>query len=282
MRRNLPLVAVIVLGAATPAAAQCFETDGTVALQAQTPTADIDGAVVNLVDVPEVTPPSGSAQAASSADAPLSGAGSLGSGGGELLLFAAIGAAVVLPVVVYIIDGEADGPTLRRYRCFSFSVQGIGGAVSTPSRPNVFTPVVGGKLTMGAGLFGLDTSMETTVDGASFGAWDVHLQLRVPPKQHIDGALAVGFRRVVFGGAEHNGVEVALPHRYILTRGAGSSILGLELMPAVLVGPRGVDGRLEAAFVVPIGPMALKLGGRVFSFDRHVRGGGVLTLSAGF
>lgn len=280
MRLLLPLATVLVTGICTSAAAECFETDRSVGLQAQGH-GGVDAFVEPVGNLPEVTPPSGSTQAASSADAPLSGISGGGGGGGELLLFAAIGAAVVLPIIVYAIDEDADGPTLRRYRCFSFGVQAVGGAVNMPSAPGTLTPLVGGKLTLGAGAFGLDTSMEQTLDGASYGAWDVHLQLRAPPKQHIDGALAVGFRRVVFGGAERNGVEVALPHRYIFVR-TGSQYLGIEVLPAVFVGPRGVDGRLEAGFVVPLGALSAKLGGRVFSFDHHLRAGGVLTLSAGF
>lgn len=230
---------------------------------------DLDGAL-----------PSGSTTAASSAQGPLSGGSLGGGGGGEALVAIAVAAAVALPVIVYAIDNDADDETLFQHTCPRFDFAFTGGAVNTPTAPEQWTPLVGAALRFTGGAFGFDASLESTLDTRAYGSADAHFLLRPPPKQHIEGALALGVRRVVFGGAERNGFEVGLPHRYVLSRW-GRRPLGLSLTPAVFVGDHGFDYRLEGGLTFPVGFTSLDVGARVFSFDEHVRFGMYLAMAAG-
>ncbi len=241
---------------------------------------DVGGPTVGADVSPAV--PSGSTQAASSADAPLSGLGGGGGGGGELLLAAAVIAVAALPLVLYAVDGDADEDTLHRYRCPSFQVGVLGGAMAGAVDPNVFVPLTGARLSFAQGIFGFETSWESTLDGGrTYGALDGHLLLRPVPKKHVELGVAVGARRVVFGGAERNGFSLALPHRYALTRIDGRA-LGLELQPGVFIGNRGPDFRLEGSLIVPAGPLTVRAGGQVYSFDSHIRGSAHAGLAFGF
>ncbi len=268
--------------------ARCFEA----ALQARA-----DGSLnvggggtgdVGEVLVPRV--PAGSTSGASSADAPLSGGGGGGSslggggggGGGELLLVAAVVVVAALPIVLYAVDGDANEETLTRYECPSLRLGLTGGAMAGAADANVFVPLSGFSFEYTQGFFGVGGSYEGTWDGLqTWGSMEAHALLRPKPKKHVELGLSVGFRRVVFGGAERNGLEVGLPHRYALARIDGRP-LGLELTPALFVGNRGLDARLEGDLIFPVGPVTLRTGGRVFSFDHHIRGGAQLGMSFGF
>jgi hypothetical protein len=232
--------------------------------------------------VPRV--PSGASGAVSSADAPLSG-GSSGGGGigsGEGLLVLAVAAAVALPIILYAIDGDADEETLFRHGCPTFGLAVWAGAMNGAADSALWVPMTAVRASFAQGMLGVDASWEGTLDrGGVYGAVDAHLLLRAPPKKHVELGLALGARRVVFGGAERNGLEVALPHRYAFTR-VGTRPLGLEVTPGVFIGTRGLDYRLEAALLIPVGPVSLVGGGRVYSFDHHVRAGAHAGLSFGF
>lgn len=235
-----------------------------------------DMGVVGQVGSPSL--PSGSTQAASSADAPLSGVS--GGGSGEAFLALVVVAAVALPVIVYAVDEDADEKTLFRYGCPTFQLELSAGAVSTPVSADAWAPLGGFRLMFAQGPLGLDASLESTLDPRHYGAMDAHLLLRPPPKRHIEGALALGVRRVVFGGAERNGFELALPHRYVISRAFGGAI-GFDLRPAVFVGTRGVDYRVEGGMTFPIGFTSFKVGVSVFSFDTHVRAGAYAGIGTG-
>ncbi len=261
-----------------------FEARGTAHVGGDVIGGDVGGAVEVAGDLSPAIP-SGSTSSASSADTPLSGVrggGGGGGGGGELLLVAAVVVVAALPLVIYAVDSEADEATLHRYRCPSFQVGVLGGAMAGAADPNVFVPLTGARLQFAQGVLGAQTTWEGTLDGGrTYGAVDAHLLLRPVPKKHVELGLAVGARRVVFGGAERNGLSVALPHRYALTRIDGRA-LGLEVEPAVFVGNRGADFRLEGSLVIPAGPTTLRAGGQVYSFDSHVRGAAHAGLAFGF
>jgi hypothetical protein len=235
---------------------------------------------VGNVVVPNIDIPSGSTTGSSSADAPLSGV-SGGSGSGEALLIAAVALAVAAPIIVYAVDSPAEPEVLARHEGFNARARLLGGAVSTAD-PSNWQPIFGFRGELAKGAFGFDTSIESTVDQRYYGSIDAHLLLRPPPRQHIEGALAIGARRVVFGGAERNGAELALPHRYMLTRDHLNG-LAIEVRPGVFLGNRGFDFSLEAGVAVPLGQTLSFTGGaRVFSVDTEVRAQGSAGVRAAF
>ncbi len=225
------------------------------------------------VGAPAPPIPQGSPGAASNAEAPLTGNGSsIGRISGEALLALAVVVVAAAPIVVYALDSPASPDVMARYRCPQVDVAFVGGAVSMPSDPSRFAPIGGVRTAFSMGLLGVDASYESTFGRDEVGNLDVHLRLRPPPREHIEGAVAVGYRRAVFGGAQRDGFELGLPHHYVLTR-LGVRPVTIDLHPAVFIGSRGPDFRLEAGFTFPAGIAAFQVGGRVFSFDTHVRAG---------
>lgn len=275
MRRTFAsIVSVLVLSAALlPARAmaaplyKCFES-----------TAGAGVHTVGNVGSPVVDVPTGSPTAASSAQGPLSGVGSGGSGEGMLMI--AVLAAAALPIVLYAVDSEAEEQVMFRHHCPSFDLQVVSGAMSLPSNQNGITGLAGVRATFGYAAIGFDLGYETTFVPGAYGSADAHFLLRPPPKKHVQGALALGVRRVVFGGAANDGIEIALPHRYVLTRAWGRPF-AIEVDPGVLIGLRGVDYRLDAGLSIPAGVMNVRVGARIFSFDSYLRGGGYLGFNFG-
>ena len=51
------------------------------------------------------------------------------------------------------------------------------------------------------------------------------------------------------------------------------SSISIDVTPAVFLGFRGFDYRLDAGLSIPLGFTSMQLGGRVFSFDKDVRAG---------
>ena len=75
------------------------------------------------------------------------------------------------------------------------------------------------------------------------------------------------------------GFEVGLPHRYAFFRD-GLRTVGLEVRPMLMVGTRGLDLGLEAAFVAPLTEfLHVRVGGRVYSFGSTLFWGGSAGLS---
>jgi hypothetical protein len=151
----------------------------------------------------------------------------------------------------------------------------LGGGVWTPPQvnaPGFLAGSFGARAAVGWNVLGADASFRALP--ATGLQWDTHLLLRVKPKAHVQGALALGYRSVDFHGTRVGGFEAALPHEYVFWRSGDLQRFGLELRPAIVVGPPSVDLRLDGAFVVPIyGPMTARVGGNVYSFGHEVRGG---------
>ncbi|MEW5743275.1 MAG: hypothetical protein AB1938_30480 [Myxococcota bacterium] len=195
----------------------------------------------NSVPAPRVAPP---------ADAPLKtvpNVGGIGKGGEAILLLAVI-ALAVLPVIVYSLDEDAPPEVLGRFESFGADVRLLGGGAWTP-------PEVGAESFL-AGHYGARASVGYTYFGADIGfrlapaagvQWDTHFLIRIKPKAHVQGALALGYRSVDYHGTRVGGFEAALPHEYVFWRNGPIQRFGLELRPAVLVGPPYVDVRVDGA-----------------------------------
>jgi len=232
-------------------------------------------------NLPAPAPRSGSvpssAPAAPSGSAPLNtvpNRGGIG-GAGELGLLVAVVAVALLPVIIYAVDSDAPPEVKDRWATFNAEVRLLGGGAWTPDQvtsPGYLAPSLGARGALGWKAIGADASFRT-LPGAGF-QWDAHLLVRVPPKAHVQGALALGYRGVDFHGTRVGGFEVALPHEYVFWRNGPLQRFGLELRPALLVGPPSVDLRLDAALVIPIyGPVTARAGGNVYSFGHAVRWG---------
>ncbi|MCU0700406.1 MAG: hypothetical protein MUC96_28175 [Myxococcaceae bacterium] len=199
------------------------------------------------------------------------GFGSLGGGDGKAALVIVVLVALALPVVVYALDSDAPRIVEQRFFCPSFQVEVQGGALTGRELPGVH-PVGAGRVSFGAGHFGLDAQFDFAP--SAINTFGTHLQLRLTPKQHLEGALAAGYRQMNVGSDVRGGFDVGLPHRYAFWRD-DLRTFGLEVRPALQFGPRGIDASLEAALVVPLlDVLHLKLGGRVFSFGEAIVWGG--------
>ena len=76
-----------------------------------------------------------------------------------------------------------------------------------------------------------------------------------------------------FGATVREGLELALPHQYVLWRNEGRA-LGLELRPGVLLTRAGVDVSVDLALNIPILEcLSARVGGRVFSYAGQTMAG---------
>jgi hypothetical protein len=183
----------------------------------------------------------------------------------KLWLVVAVLAVAALPVVIYAVDKPAPRLVLQRFQCPTFSFDILGGADN-------------GRATLGGGSAGFLTTRFTfgvshlasdfQYDGAPRGVsgFSAHLLLRPTPREHVEGGLAIGFRRSVLGDRIEGGFEIGLPHRYALWRD-GLRTFGLELRPLLQVGTR-LEPSLEGAFLIPLAQVLhLRVGGRVYTFE---------------
>ncbi|MEW6433003.1 MAG: hypothetical protein AB1730_15985 [Myxococcota bacterium] len=197
-----------------------------------------------------------------------SGGGGIGTGGGDgkaALIIAAV-ALIALPVVVYAFDGDADPLVVQRFHCPAFSFEGYGGASFVPGQ-QTWAPLFSGRFQAGYGYFATDFQFDIT---SAVGGFSTHALLRILPKKHIEGALALGYRTMFFNGGHRDGFELGLPHRYVFSRN-GLNSFGLELRPMFLFGPRGVDAAIEATLVAPLFELLnARVGGRVFSYGNEL------------
>ncbi|MCC6335606.1 MAG: hypothetical protein IT380_16640 [Myxococcales bacterium] len=211
------------------------------------------------------------------ADAPLKtvpNAGGIG-GGGEAALLVAVVLVALLPIIIYAVDEDAPPDVLNRFSGFGADVRLLGGGTWTP-------PEVGGQSFL-AGHYGARASLGYSYFGADLGfrhapaagaQWDMHFLVRIKPRAHVSGALALGYRSVDYHGTRVHGFEAALPHEYTFWRNGPIQRFGLELRPAILVGPPYTDLRLDGAFVLSLsGPLTARIGGNVYSFGHEVRAG---------
>ena len=188
-----------------------------------------------------------------------------GSAQGSLVLAVVLAAA--LPVAIYVLDGEAEPIVRQRFFCPSFSFEGGAGGETGTHQPG-FTPVATGRFTFGYAYGGGDFQFD--YGSPSSSALAAHALIRIQPRQHVEGAVALGYRRAVLGGAVREGVELGLPHRYALFRD-GLRTVGLDVRPMLSLGTRGLDAGLEVMLVVPIAEVLhLRGGGRVDSFGAEV------------
>lgn len=186
-------------------------------------------------------------------------------------LVAAVVAAMALPAVVYVADRPAPRIVLQRFRCPTFALDVFGGSESGNSRAAGFVTT---RLSFAVGHVGTDFEYDAAPTAVS--AFAAHLLLRPTPKAHVEGGLAIGYRKSVSGVRLQEGLEVGVPHRYALWRD-GLRTLGLEIRPLLLVGAR-LEPSLEAALLVPLADVLhLRAGGKVYTFQGDVSWG----LSAG-
>lgn len=188
------------------------------------------------------------------------------SGDNAAWLVIAVIAVAILPIVVYSFDSEPPPLVRARFLCPTFSLDAVGGAQTGSA-------ALGGKafgisvnrFTFGWGPLATDFQFELAAPGAvrSFAS---HLILRPPPRSHVEGGLALGYRRAVFQGQAQEGLEVGLPHRYVFWRD-GLRTVGLDLRPMLLVTRAGVEPGLEGAFLFPLHDvLQLRVGAGVFTF----------------
>ncbi|MBM4784382.1 MAG: hypothetical protein GQE15_42500 [Archangiaceae bacterium] len=201
-----------------------------------------------------------------------------GGGDGKALLVIAVLVAIALPVVIYAFDDEAAPIVQQRFGCPSFHLDLQGGADTGVAFPGA-RPFGQGRFTMAFGYFGTD--VQGDFSPAAVSTFAAHALLRIFPRQHVEGALSAGYRRMVVGGQVRDGFDVGLPHRYAFWRD-DLRMLGLELRPSLQFGPAGIDAALEAAFIAPVFELLhLRLGGRVFSYGSAIVFGGTAGLTLG-
>jgi hypothetical protein len=182
---------------------------------------------------------------------------------------------MALPVVLYALDRPAPRLVLQRFRCPTFTLDVLGGADN-------------GRSALGDGSFGFvstrlgfgvgHVATDFQYDGAprAVSAFSTHLLIRATPRDHVEGGLAIGYRRSVLRDRVQDGLEIGLPHRYALWRD-GLRTVALEIRPLLLLGS-GVEPSLEAAFLFPLAQVLhLRAGGRVYTFQGDLLWG----LSAG-
>ena len=147
----------------------------------------------------------------------------------------------------------------------TFSLDLMGGAEASRSAANGGSGFVSTRFSFGIGHVATDFQF----DGASnsgVSAFAAHMLFRVTPHEHVDGGLAVGYRRSFLDDRVQDGLEIGLPHRYALWRD-GLKTFALELRPMLLLGS-SVEPSLEAAFLIPVAQIFhLRLGGRVYTFQ---------------
>lgn len=221
---------------------------------------------------------SGGTSGSGSSSGGSSGSAGGGGGDGKAFLVIAVLVAIALPIVIYAFDDEATPIVQQRFGCPSFHLD-LQGGVDTGAAFSGARPFGQGRFTMAFGYFGTDVQGDFSPTAVSTFA--AHALLRIFPRQHVEGALSAGYRRMVVGGQVRDGFDVGLPHRYAFWRD-DLRTLGLELRPSLQFGPAGIDAALEAAFIAPIFELLhLRLGGRVFSYGNAIVFGGTAGLTLG-
>ncbi|MBI3182562.1 MAG: hypothetical protein HYZ28_10530 [Myxococcales bacterium] len=213
------------------------------------------------------------------ASRPSSSGGSSLNGGnipGEAILAVVVVAAAALPFIVYALDEPANDEQLRVHHAPTATAELIAGGVSLPRSSHVaFTAGLRGAVSYGA--IGVGGSFHTA-PLSSFHDLQADFRLRPPPRQHIEGALSIGWRQTAFGPDSRDYFELSLPHRYVFAR-KGNQGFGLELRPALLVARQDADVSLDAGFSIPVFESStVRAGGRVFSFETDVH----YAVNAGF
>jgi len=189
----------------------------------------------------------------------------------KALLLLAVVAAVALPVVVYAIDNPAPRLVLQRFQCPTFTLDFYGGVDN--GRTAIGDRATGFVSTrFGFGVGHLATDFEYEGGSGTVSAFSTHFLLRPTPREHIEGGLALGYRRSVLDGRIQEGFEIGLPHRYALWRDELKTV-ALEIRPLLLISST-IEPTLEAAFLIPLAQvLQLRVGGRAYTFQGELRWG---------
>jgi len=193
-------------------------------------------------------------------------------GGDErAMLVLAVVAAVAFPVVVYAMDKPAPRLVLQRFRCPTFSLDFYGGVDN--GRTAIGDRATGFVSTrFGFGVGHVASDFEYEGGSNTVAAFSTHLLLRPTPRAHVEGGLALGYRRSVLDGRVQEGFEIGLPHRYALWRDELRT-LALEIRPLLLI-TSTVEPTIEAAFLIPVAQvLQLRLGGRAYTFQGDLHWG---------
>lgn len=194
------------------------------------------------------------------------GLSNAGGGAGYAMLVVAVVAVAALPLVVYAADNEPPPRVLRRFNCASFSFDGWGGVEGgTASAP--WMGIAAARVRVAYSHLGSEIQFAGSPFGG-VGDFSVHGLLRPTPKEHLEGALALGYKRSYFGGTMREGFEIGVPQQYTLWRDRGRE-LQLELRPGVFITTqKTIDLSVDFAVLIPVlERMSLRLGTRVFSHD---------------
>jgi hypothetical protein len=243
------------------------------------------------VDVPVTLPlPSGTSatgpSAGSSSGSPgFSGMGSMGGGGKDAayaLLVIAVVVIALLPFIVYAADDAADALTASRFECPEFTFSMLGGAQLTSDPLNPVAGIASARVRTLYSWFGVDAQADVASSRLPAGQFSAHLLVRPPPKQHIEGAFALGYRLENGPGGQLTGLDFGLPHQYVFYRD-GYKSYGLELAPRFFINSRAFDAGVEAAAVVSLVDfIQVRLGANVFSHATAVQFAVSAGLSAWF
>jgi hypothetical protein len=188
-----------------------------------------------------------------------------GEGAGYALLAVAVVAVAALPVVVYAVDNDPPPLVLRRFNCASFSFDGWGGVEGGTS--NIpWAGIAAGRVRVAYSHLGGEIQFDASPNGV--GSFSVHALIRPTPKEHLEGGLALGYKRTSFGGTMRQGFEIGVPQLYTLWRNRGRE-LQLELRPGVFITTdKTIDLSVDFAVLIPVlERMSVRLGTRVFSHD---------------
>jgi hypothetical protein len=180
-------------------------------------------------------------------------------------LVVAVVAVAALPIVVYAVDRPAPRIVMQRFRCPTFSMEILGGAENGRGwNGDGSYGVVSTRLGFSVGHVATDFQYDAAPN--LIHAYNMHFVIRPDPKAHVEGGLAIGYRRMVVNGFVEDGVELGIPHRYALWRD-GLRTVSLDLRPMLMFGSR-IEPSLEAAFLFPLADiLQLRAGGRVYTFN---------------
>ena len=199
------------------------------------------------------------------------------------MVLLAVAAAFLLPPLVYALDDEAPPKVRWRHSCADFEIRALGGFLTTFNLEDDLSADGGmgygaTRIRFSKGFAGLVGDFE---DGnLGYNQQGVFALFRPQPRAHIEGGFELGYRRIQQDDFVLHGFEFALRSRYIFVPEWRS--FGLELRPAFVVraDEPGLEGRLDAALLIPLGSFAhISAGGRVFSFYDKLNAGFWLELS---
>lgn len=194
-----------------------------------------------------------------------------------------VGVEVLNPVYLHFMSPspEEDAQTEWK-RKLTVILQAWGSGVSDAGSGTVGAP--GGRLTLGKGRVGLEVEGESAIDRTRYSVVRGHLLLRAPPRRHTMFALAVGASRITYGDQVRQGLDISVPHAYILSKDdeTGAADVLLASRPGFFYSSEnGLDVRLDLALVVPVAKrVAIEIGAGAFSFDTQLglRGSGGLAI----